>query len=31
MEKWEDRKCFNFPPFVWFRMKKWSDGKSEFV
>ena len=31
MEKWEDRKDFNFPYFVWLGVEKWNDGQSEFV
>ena len=31
MEKWEDKKNFNFPHFCLLRVKKWRVEKSEFV
>ena len=31
MEKWEDRKYFNFLSFCLVGSEKWRDGKSKFV
>ena len=31
VEKWEDRKYFNFSHFCLVGSEKWRDGKSEFV
>ena len=31
MEKLDDRKKFNFPPFFWLEVKKLRDEKSKFI
>ena len=31
MEKWDDRKKINFPPFFWLGVKMLRDEKNEFI